>query len=121
MDIIVGHLRGIGYSNPSISLLKNDGHGNFSIYDTSLSFLGVQHDIICTQIDGDNYPEIVANYQVVDNDAVDSYVRVIYLDENGYGNIKDFSTIKENGTSNQTYGDINGDSYTYIIIASYGD
>jgi len=92
-DVIVGHLTSIGDTNPSISLLKNIGEGYFEIFDTSQSFLGYQYDIFSTKINNDEYPDIVTRYYQTDNNKSSSFIRVIYMNENGIGNHLDFNIM----------------------------
>jgi len=49
-DIILGHKTMWGYSNPSISILINDGFGRFNVVDTTLSFCGFQDNLILHDI-----------------------------------------------------------------------
>jgi len=59
-DIILGHKTAWGYTNPSISILLNDGFGRFTVIDTSLSFCGYQENLILHDIDNDGNQDLIA-------------------------------------------------------------
>ena len=120
IDIIIGHLTGIGYTNPSITFLKNNGTGYFDIFDTSLTYLGSQSDIFSNNLYGDYYPEIVTNFSEADYSKTSTYIRILNLNSSGVINFNDYFLSNEYGFSYKTYGDVNGNNHTDIIIASYG-
>ncbi len=119
-DLIIGHLTGVGYTNPSITLLKNDGQGYFDVFDTSITYLGSQTDIFANDFYGNIYPEIITNYSETDKSKTSSYIRILNLDSSGVIGHNDLFLSNEFGFSNKTYGDSNGDGLTDIIISSYG-
>jgi hypothetical protein len=59
-DIILGHKTGWGYTNPTISILMNDGFGQFGVVDTTLSFCGYQENLILHDIDNDGNQDLIA-------------------------------------------------------------
>jgi len=59
-DIILGHKTGWGYTNPSISILINDGFGRFNVVDSTLSFCGYQENLILHDINNDGNLDLIA-------------------------------------------------------------
>ncbi len=119
-DIIIGHITGLGDSNPSVTILKNDGQGYFSIFDTSITYLGSQYDILSNDLYGDGYPEIVTIYSESDKSKSSTYIRTLNLNSSGVISYNDYFLSNDYGFSYKTYGDANGNNHTDIIIASYG-
>jgi hypothetical protein len=116
-DIIIGHITGVGYTNPSLTILKNDGQGYFEVYDTAKTYFGAQYDIFSKKINGDNYPEIVT-FLVYENSS--RYIRILINDEGVFDEYQDFSLNQTEPFGHKTFGDANGDGLVDIIIASYG-
>lgn len=118
-DIIVGHLTNMGYTNPSITLMRNNGQGHFSIFDSSYTYLGYQYDIFSRNLYGDQYPEIVTVFFESEKNKSGSYLRILKMDTTGIIGYSDYFTSINYSFDYKTYGDINGDGDIDIIIASY--
>lgn len=119
-DIIIGHLTGVGYTNPSITILKNDGYGYFDIFDTSITHFGYQYDIFSSDFDGDFYPEIVSFLTDENNSEVGRYLRIFFNDVGTFNEYQDISLDQSESFDYKTFGDANGDGLTDIIVSSYG-
>lgn len=119
-DIIIGHITGVAYTNPSLTILKNDGQGYFEVYDTAKTYFGAQYDIFSYDLYGDGYPEIVTVLYESEKMKGDNFIRILNLDTTGIVSFNDYFLNNEYGFSHKTYGDANGDGLVDIIIASYG-
>ncbi len=118
-DIVVGHKTGWEHYNPTISILKNEGAGTFTIFDTSFVFCGYQHNIFAKNIDNDNYPDIVAFGADHSSGIADRYMRIFY-NEYGFFNVfEDFTLNTSEVVADITYGDIDNDNDIDIVIASH--
>ena len=90
-DILVGHKTVWGGTNPTISILANDGFGNFAISDTSIVFCGYQENIFAQRIDSDNYPDIITLLADFSSGTAERYIRIFY-NEYGFFNVfEDFT------------------------------
>ncbi|MGI6478664.1 MAG: FG-GAP-like repeat-containing protein [Salinivirgaceae bacterium] len=125
MDIIVGHKTMLQETNPSFTILKNDGKGNFTIADTSKSFCGTQENIFACKIDEDDYPDLVTLYgELCDRDGFfERYIRVWYNENGSFNTYKDFLLYRTLAGLNYivldvTYGDVNGDGLIDILVLS---
>jgi len=117
-DIVVGHLTAWQNDNPTMSILKNEYNGTFSIFDTSFVFCGYQKNIFAQNIDNDNYPDIVTFMADFSSGIADRYVRIFY-NEYGFFNIfADFTLNTSEVVSNITYGNIDNNNDIDIIVAS---
>jgi len=117
-DIVVGHKTGWEYNNPTISILKNEGNGTFSIFDTSFVFCGYQQNIFAQNIDNDNYPDIIAFRSDHSSGTADRYIRIFY-NEYGFFNIfADFTLNNSETFSYITYGDIDNDNNVDLLVLS---
>ena len=65
-DIVVGHEVAWEHTNPSISILENNGYGDFDLIDTSMVFCGYQDFIRVEKVNADEYPDIKTDYVHVD-------------------------------------------------------
>ena len=112
-DIIVGHIRSWTGTNPTISVLKNNGDGIFSISDTSISFSGgVYGNIYATQINNDTSPDIVTTYIDWSTGVERNFVRVFYNDGSGnFTTFLDFNINSPDFYDEIASGDFNGDSH----------
>jgi hypothetical protein len=121
IDIVVGHKTTWLGSNPTLSILTNTGHGYFILSDTSKSYSGYQEDIFTCNIDNDGFQDIVTFYSDFSTGTADRYLR-IWFNENGFINeFKDFSLNSSSTFSGISYGDINGDNHTDILVISNND
>ncbi len=119
-DIIIGHLTGVGYTNPSVTLLLNDGQGYFETYDTSNSYYGYQYDIFSADLNNDYYPEIITFLTIDNNTDIGRYIRVIINSEGVFNEYQDISLNQSESFDYKTYGDTDGDGFPDIIVSSYG-
>lgn len=119
-DIIIGHLTGVGYTNPSISILKNDGYGYFDIFDTSNTYCGYQYNVFSRNLYGDLYPEIITIMHEAQSSKGGNYIRILNINSTGVISYNDIFLSFDFGFDYKTSGDVNGDDQTDIIFASYG-
>ena len=117
-DIVVGHKTGWGYDSPTITILKNEGHGYFTIFDTSFVFCGYQENIFAQNIDNDSYPDIVTLMSDFSSGTAERYIRICYNDNGYYNEFIDFSLNTSEKFSNIIYGDIDDDNDIDITVAS---
>ena len=120
-DIVVGHKTAWEATNKTISILKNNHDGNFSITDTSKSFCGYQENIFAIKINNDNYPDIVTFYSDLISGILEKYIRIYYNEGGEYDNYVDFSLNTSSVFQYINYGDINGDGHYDIVVISNSD
>jgi hypothetical protein len=113
IDIVVGHNYSSIYQWSGVSILLNDGHGYFELQD-SIYLFGGQPDVIVKNLNENPLPEIIGNY--VSLNPLNAYFAIVYdFNEN---NISYFNLFTDQGINYVETGDVNGDSYSDIIIAS---
>ena len=120
-EIIIGNFTSWQETNPTITILKNDGFGYFSIIDTSLTFCGYQKNIFAIKINQDEYPDIVAFSSNFSSGEPERFIRILY---NEYGIFNEFSDFSLNSSSTFTsinYGDVNGDNFNDILVIINND
>ena len=119
-DLVVGHKTAWQHTNPTISIMKNNGNGIFSISDTSTIFCGYQDNIFAVDMNNDGYPDIVAMAKDFSSGTAVNYIRVYY---NSIGTFRDYYNFNLNtsATPNEiTYGDVDGNGYPDLVVASNG-
>jgi hypothetical protein len=116
-DIIVGHKTLWEYTNPSISILTNDGNGDFTISDTSIVFCGDQKDIFAKRFNNDNYPDLITFMADFSTGDAERYIRIFYNDYGIFESFTDYSLLYSEPVYLKTYGDIDDDDDLDIIIA----
>ena len=118
MDLIIGHLVGWGAERPTITIMKNNGTGGFTFYDTSWVFCGYQENIFTLDMNNDNYPDIIAFRADFSLDEVRRYIRIIYNIEGNFIAAADFSLERTETFSDITHGDLNGDGLEDVVVGS---
>ena len=118
-DIIVGHSTGWEYTNPTITIIENIDNGIFEVADTSKSFCGNQQDIKVSNMNNDEYPDIVSFLCDFSSGEAERYIRIFYNDYGGFSMFQDFSLNTGEATRQIGIGDINGDTYNDIVVASH--
>jgi len=119
-DIVVGHKRAWQDTTTSISILDNTNSGLFNIEDTSKSYCGYQHNIFAVKINSDDLPDIVSFYTDFSSGEAERYIRIWYNESGNFSNYTDFNLNKSITINLINYGDINGDTFIDIVIASNG-
>lgn len=112
-DLIIGHMPNCDALNTSISLLKNNGFGLFSVTDT-IQFCGYEQNIFANRINNDSFPDIVAEYA---DEFGNSFIRILYND--GNGNFPTHNDFFHTGTyfyTGITSGDFNEDQHQDIVV-----
>lgn len=117
-DILIGHKTVWGYTNKSISILKNDGNGYFETVDTNKSFCGSQKNIFATKINEDEYPDIVAFYSDFSSGAAERYVRTFKNENGNFHTYTDFNLNSSETFTTINYGDIDGINQNDIVVVS---
>lgn len=118
-DIVVGHKVAWEQDNPTISILENNGNGEFTLIDTSKSFCGYQENISLQKIDNDEYPDIVTFMSDFTTGVADRYVRIYYNNLGAFDTFTDFSLNSDETFTNIDYGDIDGDNDIDLVFISH--
>jgi hypothetical protein len=118
LDIIVGHKTAWEQTNPTISILENDGKGVFPSIDTSHVFCGYQENIFLQKIDDDEYPDIVTFYSDFSSGTAERYVRIFDNNNGHFETYHDYSLNSDKTFSGISYGDIDGDGDIDIVFYS---
>ncbi|MCK5050193.1 MAG: VCBS repeat-containing protein [Candidatus Cloacimonetes bacterium] len=117
-DIIVGHNTLWEYTNPSISILTNDGNGNFTISDTSIVFCGDQQDIFAKRLNDDDYPDLITFMADFSTGEAERYIRIFYNEYGIFESFSDYPLLYSEPVYLKTYGDIDDDDDLDIIVAA---
>ena len=120
-DIIIGNFTSWQQSNPTITILTNEGIGDFIISDTTLSFCGYQKNIIATKVNTDDYPDIISFYSDFSSGDPERFIRVLYNDNGSFTEYSDFNLNSSSTFTNVNYGDFNGDSFDDIAVIINND
>ena len=119
-DIIVGNLTEWGETNPTITIMKNNNYGTFEIADTSKVFCSTSDNFFAVDVNNDGYPDIVTFHHDFSNGTDVQYLRVYYNSNGTFpnNNYSDFPLNSNTTIYNSAFGDINGDGFTDIVVAS---
>ncbi|MBS3742262.1 MAG: T9SS type A sorting domain-containing protein [Candidatus Cloacimonetes bacterium] len=112
-DIVVGHNYSIITEWSGISILENNGYGEFTLID-SMFLYGGQTDIQTKNLNINENPEIIAKYWNPEEE--NQYLAIIQ--DSDFNNISYFSLNTYEGVGNITTGDIDNDNDIDIIVAS---
>jgi hypothetical protein len=116
-DIAVGHLIHEDLSSPSFTVLYNYSNGAFASADSSFVFGVSQNSIQIADINGDDYPDIVAIQAV--NFTENQCARVFYNQQGSFSNYVDYPFTGDCFFNEIRTGDVNGDGLADIIFFSY--
>ena len=117
-DLIVGHKTAWQKTNPTITVLDNIDHGIFEITDTAKCFCGYQYNIFAVDLNNDSFPDIVTAHVDFSSGTVENYIRVFYNYKGTFRNFTDFNLNSSAIMDKISYGDIDGNGYLDIIVAS---
>jgi len=117
-DIIIGHKTAWEQTNPTVSILDNDGKGVFLNIDTTHVFCGYQENIFLQKINDDEYPDIVTFYSDFSSGSAERYVMIIGNDNGQFETYQDFSLNSDKIFSGINYGDIDGNGDIDIVFYS---
>ncbi len=118
-DIIVGHKYNSQTDWGGVSILENNGSGEFELID-SLFFNNGFAYVNCNYIDNDNYIDIFGQYVSDDPAPINNrFIGIIYDFGNlGFNNINYFPLNTRAPVQDITSGDIDNDNDIDIIVAS---
>ena len=116
-DIVVGHLIHEDLSSPSFTVLYNYSNGAFASADSSFVFGVSQNSIQIADLNGDNYPDIVAIQAV--NFTENQCARVFYNQQGSFSDYVDYPFTGDCFFNEIRTGDVNGDGLADIIFFSY--
>ena len=118
-DIVVGHEVAWEHTNPSISILENNGYGDFDLIDTSMVFCGYQDFIRVEKVNADEYPDIIALHSDFSTGEAQRYVRIIYNEYGSFENcvFQDFSINYSEPVRGLKIGDIDHDNDIDIMLS----
>ncbi len=112
-DLIVGHHAG-EIIDTAVTIIYNSGNGIFSEEFSVLQFEGYQNDIFTQNINNDSLPDIVAfNFLP---DAKSYFLRALFNSNGSFNQYDDY--LLNDNYNRKTYGDINGDSKTDVVLSS---
>ncbi|MDY0016608.1 MAG: FG-GAP-like repeat-containing protein [Candidatus Delongbacteria bacterium] len=117
-DIIVAHNYNFSTEWGGISILENNGVGQFSFKD-SIYLCANQYNIYAYDMNEDDYPDIIASNYLLDEEL--AYISVLEYD-NGHYIQNDFNyTYYSSGVSGFNLGDIDTDSDMDVVMYSNRD
>ena len=113
IDIVVGHNYCSWTEWSGLSILDNNGNGEFSLLDT-IYIYGGQTTLNIANIDSNTMPEIIAKHWNPDEQC--AYLALTY--NNLLSNIVYYTLNTSGGINSVDSGDVNADSFTDIVVAS---
>ncbi len=120
-EIIIGNFTSWQQSNPTITILKNDGLGYFTIIDTSLSFCGYQENIFATKVNQDEFPDIVSFYSDFSSGQPERFIRILYNYSGTFTEYSDFNLNSSSTITDINYGDVDGNDFDDIVVIINND
>jgi len=115
IDIVIGHNYNWQTQWSGVSILENNGIGEFTLIDSIFLYAG-QPDIQIKNLNINELPEIIAKYY--DSEEENEYIAII--NNFNFYDISYFSLNTYEGVENLTAGDIDNDNDIDIIVASNG-
>ncbi len=121
-DIILGHRTMWGYSNPSISILMNDGFGQFTVADSTISFCGYQDNIIMHDIDNDGNQDLIALSTDFSGGSTNPlrYLRVFSSFSLTNHNYTDYPLVRNNAVFKVICMDLPGNEHLICLVSNQG-
>ncbi len=110
-DIVVGHNYNSQTEWSGVSILENNGYGEFTLID-SIFLYGWQTNVYAKIINNDEYPDIIGRHFEDDN----QYMTIL---ENNQGIYIPYYYSMEYGISDFVTGDIDADNDIDIVITSH--
>ena len=118
LDIVLGHDVEWEYNYPSFTVMTNIGNGIYEIIDSSKVFCGYQPNMFLTNIDSDNYPDLILFQSDHSTGTAERFIR-IYNNNNGiFESFRDHSLKSSEIFSGSNIGDIDSDNDTDILFYS---
>ncbi len=118
-DIIVGHKTIWGDTNQIVSYLFNNS-GSLEASSEKIVFCGTQMNIFVIKANEDDYRDMVCLMADFTSGVAERYVRIFYNNQGNYSlkNVEDIKLNTSTPIDRISHGDINGDDWQDIIIAS---
>lgn len=119
-DIVVGHKVMWEYTNPSISILENNGYGQFELIDSSMTFCGYQDNIFVKKVDSNEFPDIITFKSDFETGVADRDIRIIYNDVGSFDSYdyKDYTLNSQDIFYESVMGDIDSDGDLDVMVCS---
>jgi len=114
-DIVVAHNYRYSTEWGGVSILENNGVGQFFLKD-SIFLCANQYNVYAYDMNKDGYPDIIARNYILDEEL--AYISILKNDSNSYSQ-SDF--IASNNLSGFTIGDIDTDSDLDVVMYSNSD
>lgn len=119
LDIVVGHMTGWGYNNPTISVVESINYcDDIVIQDTTFVFCGYQYNIHFAKMNNDEYDDIVCFYGDLSSGSTERYIRVLYNTNGNFNEYIDFPIEGSYTYHDMEKGNFNNDEYDDIVFMS---
>jgi hypothetical protein len=116
-DVIIGHRVAWEYDDTAVSIFTNIGNGYLNPTQ-EFSFYGYQYDIFCMQANNDEYPDLVTFTLDASGSEIERYVRIINNDSGIFDDFTDIQLMQTDPVGDKTFGDVNDDGMTDIVVSS---